>query len=160
MTQLKTIEGEDLLVPRWSAIFGSTQVWTEGPLTAKYLRRALHPALAKQVYECSSEELMNRVGKSVVWGLYFVSALIDRVHDAGQLVQSQHERIMSLRVANKELKLGANQELATTAKHRAKELEEDVKKLQAELESLKTIERGSSRKFAFCAPAWMVLAPA
>ncbi|RRT85115.1 hypothetical protein B296_00004625 [Ensete ventricosum] len=28
---------------------------------------ALHPVLAKQLYECSFEELMNRVAKSVVW---------------------------------------------------------------------------------------------
>ncbi|RRT78122.1 hypothetical protein B296_00027585 [Ensete ventricosum] len=30
-------------------------------------RGALHPTLAKQVYECSSEELMNWTSKSVVW---------------------------------------------------------------------------------------------
>ncbi|RRT80609.1 hypothetical protein B296_00015703 [Ensete ventricosum] len=33
----------------------------------KYLRRTLHPALAKQVCECSSEELMNKADKSAVW---------------------------------------------------------------------------------------------
>ncbi|RRT74791.1 hypothetical protein B296_00022001 [Ensete ventricosum] len=67
MTQPMTIEGEDPLVPRWSAISGSSQVWTEGPLSGEYLRGALHPNLIKQVYECSSEELMNRASKSTVW---------------------------------------------------------------------------------------------
>ncbi|RZS03295.1 hypothetical protein BHM03_00033446 [Ensete ventricosum] len=63
MMRLKTVEGKDPLIPRWSVI-----------------------ALAKQVYECFSEELMNRADKSI--GLHFFSALIDRVHDAGRLVRS------------------------------------------------------------------------
>ncbi|RWW63005.1 hypothetical protein BHE74_00029842 [Ensete ventricosum] len=67
MTRLKATEGEDPLVSRWLAISGSSQVWTEGPLSGEYLRGALHPVPAKQVYECSFEELMNRAGKLVVW---------------------------------------------------------------------------------------------
>ncbi|RWW64145.1 hypothetical protein BHE74_00028627 [Ensete ventricosum] len=39
---------------------GSTRVWTEGLLVEEYLRGALHPTLAKKVYECSSEKIMNR----------------------------------------------------------------------------------------------------
>ncbi|RWV78715.1 hypothetical protein GW17_00060268 [Ensete ventricosum] len=54
MMQLKTVKGEDLLVPRWSAISGLSQVWTECPLSGEYLWGALHLALAKQVYKCSS----------------------------------------------------------------------------------------------------------
>ncbi|RRT57013.1 hypothetical protein B296_00036623 [Ensete ventricosum] len=107
-----------------------------GPLAGEYLWGALHPILVKQVYECSFEELMNRTEKSVVWGLHFVSAVIDRVHDPNRLVWSQHERILALRAANKELKLGANQELVTASEYRVKELEDEVKKSQAELESL------------------------
>ncbi|RZS03438.1 hypothetical protein BHM03_00033616 [Ensete ventricosum] len=67
MTQLKVVEGEDLLMPRWSAIAGSNQFWTEGPLSGEYLHGALHPTLAKQAYECSFVELMNRASKSAVW---------------------------------------------------------------------------------------------
>ncbi|RRT44880.1 hypothetical protein B296_00006437 [Ensete ventricosum] len=74
MTRLKTVEGEDPLIPRWFAINGSNQVWTEGPLSGEYLQGALHPALAKQVYECSSEEPMNRARKSIVWGPKAVAA--------------------------------------------------------------------------------------
>ncbi|RRT64299.1 hypothetical protein B296_00029614 [Ensete ventricosum] len=58
MKQLKTNEGEDPLTSWWSSISGSTRVWTEGPLAGEYLRGALHPTLAKQLYECSSEELL------------------------------------------------------------------------------------------------------
>ncbi|RRT42269.1 hypothetical protein B296_00055545 [Ensete ventricosum] len=60
MTRLKYVKGEDPLVPRWPTISGSSWFWTEGPLSGEYLQGALHPTLAKQVYECSSEELMNR----------------------------------------------------------------------------------------------------
>ncbi|RRT58309.1 hypothetical protein B296_00010412, partial [Ensete ventricosum] len=127
MTWLKSVDSEDPLVLRWSAISGSSPMWTEGLLAGKYLRGALHPVLAKQVYECSSEELMNRAD----------NALIDRVHDTGWLVQSQHEKILTFWVANKELKLRAYQELVTTVEHRVKELEEEAKKSRADLESLK-----------------------
>ncbi|RWV84503.1 hypothetical protein GW17_00053777 [Ensete ventricosum] len=132
MTWLKCVDSEVPLVLRWSASSGSSQFWIKGPLFGEYLRGALHPALAKQVYECSSEELMNWAGKSA--GLHFISALIDRVHDAGRLIWSQHEKILTLRAANKELKLGANQELVATAKHRVKELEDEAGKAWIELE--------------------------
>ncbi|RRT33479.1 hypothetical protein B296_00048320 [Ensete ventricosum] len=74
MTQLKLIDSEDPLVSRWSAIFGSSLVWTEGLLAGEYLQGALHPTLAKQVYEYSSEELMNRVDKSAAKGPKVVTA--------------------------------------------------------------------------------------
>ncbi|RZR80937.1 hypothetical protein BHM03_00007047 [Ensete ventricosum] len=135
MTRLKCVDGEDSLVPRWSTISGSSPFWTEGPLSREYLRGALHPTLVKQVYECSFEELMNRADKSAVWGLHFVSALIDRVHDVGQLVRSQHEKILALRAANKELKASVGQELAVVAEQRVKELEAKIERMGAELES-------------------------
>ncbi|RZR97068.1 hypothetical protein BHM03_00026180 [Ensete ventricosum] len=49
-------------------------------------------------------------------GFHFITARIDRVHDAGRLVQSQHERILTLRAANKELKGRVDQDLVTIAK--------------------------------------------
>ncbi|RWW44397.1 hypothetical protein BHE74_00049846 [Ensete ventricosum] len=135
MTRLKCVDGEDPLVSRWSTISGSSLLWTKGSLSEEYLLGALHPTLAKQVYECSSEELMNRAGKSVVWGLHFISALIDRVHDAGRLVWNQHEKILALQAANKELKASVDQELAATVERRVKEMEVEFERMQAELES-------------------------
>ncbi|RZS19247.1 hypothetical protein BHM03_00051625 [Ensete ventricosum] len=67
MMRLKINEGEDPPALRWSSISGSTWVWTKGPLAGEYLRGSLHPILAKQLYEYSSEDLMNRAAKSVVW---------------------------------------------------------------------------------------------
>ncbi|RWW17965.1 hypothetical protein GW17_00018078 [Ensete ventricosum] len=65
-------------------------------------------------------------------GLHFITALIDRVHYAGRLVQSQHERILALR---------ADQDLVTVIEAHVKELEGDINKLRGELESLKTQRR-------------------
>ncbi|RRT48318.1 hypothetical protein B296_00048282 [Ensete ventricosum] len=70
-------------------------------------------------------------------GLHFICALIDRVHIVGRLIRSQHEKILTLRATNEELKLGANQELLTATEHRAKEWKDEVKKSQTELESLR-----------------------
>ncbi|RWW76738.1 hypothetical protein BHE74_00015149 [Ensete ventricosum] len=67
-----------------------------------------------------------------------MSVLIDRVHNACQLVRHQHERILALQATNKELKVGASQELVTVTERRAKDLEGIVEKLRAELESLRS----------------------
>ncbi|RWV85036.1 hypothetical protein BHE74_00043044 [Ensete ventricosum] len=69
MTRLRCADSEDPLVLRWSTNSGSSPFWTEGPLPEEYLRGALDTVLAKQVYECSSEKLMNQAGKSAIWSL-------------------------------------------------------------------------------------------
>ncbi|RWW56314.1 hypothetical protein BHE74_00036991 [Ensete ventricosum] len=122
MTRLKCVDSEDPLVPRWSTISGSILFWTEGPLSGEYLWGALHPTLAKQ-------------------GLHFVSALIDRVHDVGRLVRSQHDKILALRATNKELKASVGQELVATAERQVKELEAEIKRMRAELESHRSQRR-------------------
>ncbi|RWV85552.1 hypothetical protein GW17_00052645 [Ensete ventricosum] len=98
MTRLKCVDSEDPLVPRWSTISGSILFWIEGPLSGEYLWGALHPTLAKQVYECSSEELMNRAGN-------------------------------------------VGQELVATAERQVKELEAEIKRMRAELESHRSQRR-------------------
>ncbi|RZS14866.1 hypothetical protein BHM03_00046620 [Ensete ventricosum] len=118
-TPFRNCASEDPLVPRWLTISGSSPFWTEGPLSEEYLRGLYTPALAKQVYECSSEEIMNRADKSAVW-------------------VRNHEKILTLRAMNKELKVGVGQELVTTVERRAKELEGEVEKMRTELESLRS----------------------
>ncbi|RRT66778.1 hypothetical protein B296_00039911 [Ensete ventricosum] len=46
MMRLKSVDSEDPLVPRWSAISRSSQVWTEVPLAREYMQGGLHPTLA------------------------------------------------------------------------------------------------------------------
>ncbi|RWV76958.1 hypothetical protein GW17_00062282 [Ensete ventricosum] len=60
----------------------------------------------------------------------------------GRLVQQQHERITTLRVGNKELKLRANQEAVATIEHRANELQATVDRLRAELDSSESRRKG------------------
>ncbi|RRT47267.1 hypothetical protein B296_00053845 [Ensete ventricosum] len=74
-------------------------------------------------------------------GLHFVSALIDRVHDVSRLVRSQHEKILTLRAVNKELKAGVGQDLVAAAEWRAKELESEIEKMRTKMESLRSQRR-------------------
>ncbi|RRT45219.1 hypothetical protein B296_00039171 [Ensete ventricosum] len=73
---------------------------------------------------------------------YLASIMMRLKTVEGEDPLNQHERILALWDANKELKLGANQELVAAAEHRAKELEEDARKLRAKLESLKNQQKG------------------
>ncbi|RRT51090.1 hypothetical protein B296_00028399 [Ensete ventricosum] len=98
---------------------------------------ALHPILAKQVYECSSKELMNKVGKSTIWGLHFISALIDRVHDVGRLVGASTREFWCFGPPIRSSSLGPARNWSVIELHAKGGLEEDVNKLQTELESLK-----------------------
>ncbi|RZR99540.1 hypothetical protein BHM03_00029105 [Ensete ventricosum] len=75
MSEMPQVEGEEPLAARWSSLSRSTRVWTKGPLATEYVRGGLYPFLAKQLYECSSKELMDRTAKSAVW----VSVGLDRV---------------------------------------------------------------------------------
>ncbi|RZS16072.1 hypothetical protein BHM03_00048017 [Ensete ventricosum] len=59
---------------------------------------------------------------------------VDRVHDVGRLVWQQHGRIVILRAANKELKLGVSQEAVAVIEHPIKELQATVDQLRAELD--------------------------
>ncbi|RWW44321.1 hypothetical protein BHE74_00049918 [Ensete ventricosum] len=92
---------------------------------------------------------MNRADKSIIW-----------IHDVGQLVRHQHERILALRATNKGLKVGASQELVAIVERRAKELEGTMEKLRAKLESLRSQrkdleqEAEGPRAVAAYKPSW------
>ncbi|RWV99157.1 hypothetical protein GW17_00037953 [Ensete ventricosum] len=60
-------EAEEPLKARWRNFITSTRVWTDGSVATEYVRGSLHPDLAKQLYEFSSEELIDRAAKSVDW---------------------------------------------------------------------------------------------
>ncbi|RZR87479.1 hypothetical protein BHM03_00014891 [Ensete ventricosum] len=55
--------------------------------------------------------------------------------------QSQYEKILALRVVNKELKASIGQELVAAAERQAKELEAEVERMRTELESLRSQRR-------------------
>ncbi|RRT53558.1 hypothetical protein B296_00015997 [Ensete ventricosum] len=66
MTQLKVAECEDPLMPRWSAIAGSSQFWTEGPLSKEYLHGALYPTLVNRPFQAAKKELKGRADQDLV----------------------------------------------------------------------------------------------
>ncbi|RWW53488.1 hypothetical protein BHE74_00040014 [Ensete ventricosum] len=111
------------------------------------MRKRLRKAAPEQPTDASGSTTRTfaEKGKGVVeleevperGGLHFISVLIDRVRDVGRLIRSQHEKILTLWAANKELKLGANQELVATAEHRVKEQADKAGKAQNELEFLR-----------------------
>ncbi|RWV80773.1 hypothetical protein GW17_00057900, partial [Ensete ventricosum] len=124
MTRLNPGKGEELLMPRWSLIPGSAWVWTEGPLAMEYLRGALHPVLAKQFYECSSEELMNRAAKSTSEWRPCRSGPCRGL--TGSTPAREHHSALNRR---------ASQEVVATTEHQAKELQATVNQLRVELGS-------------------------
>ncbi|RRT77401.1 hypothetical protein B296_00020890, partial [Ensete ventricosum] len=89
--------------------------------------------LCDQLYEAPSEELMDRVAKSVVWGLHFVGALIDRLYDAGRVVHLLTKKISVLRAKNKELRSGVGPKAVVAIEKRAIELSAKVERLKAAL---------------------------
>ncbi|RWV78195.1 hypothetical protein GW17_00060870 [Ensete ventricosum] len=106
MMRLKCINSEDPLVPRWSTISRFNPFWTKGPLSGEYLRGALHPTLLKQVYECSSEELINRVYKSIVWagiGQELAATVEWRVKELEGEIESIRTELESHRSQQREL---------------------------------------------------------
>ncbi|RZS11594.1 hypothetical protein BHM03_00042939 [Ensete ventricosum] len=106
-------------------------MWTEGPLIAEFVRGPLHPFLVKQLYECSSKELMDQAAKSV--GLHFTDALIDQVHDTGLM----HERNLVLRATNKELRLRSGPIAVAAIENLATVFQSEVDRLKVELEASK-----------------------
>ncbi|RRT37123.1 hypothetical protein B296_00036348 [Ensete ventricosum] len=104
--------GEDPLVSRWSTISTSNLLWTEGSLSGEYLQGALHPTLAKQVYECSSEELMNRAGKSAIWASVdqeLAAAAERQVKEMEAEIERMRTELESLRSQRREFKQEASQ---------------------------------------------------
>ncbi|URE17424.1 Putative gypsy type transposon [Musa troglodytarum] len=74
----------DPLVARWHGLSRGDKVWVGGEPSARYLRGALHPDMARDLYTLPSEALLAKSAKSVLWGLHYTTALLDRVHDCSE----------------------------------------------------------------------------
>ncbi|CAL9081660.1 unnamed protein product, partial [Musa textilis] len=57
----------DPLVARWGGLSRGDKVWTGGEPSASYLRGALHPDVARDVYTLPSEVLIAKSAKSAMW---------------------------------------------------------------------------------------------
>uniref|UniRef100_A0A804J724 Transposase (putative) gypsy type domain-containing protein n=1 Tax=Musa acuminata subsp. malaccensis TaxID=214687 RepID=A0A804J724_MUSAM len=106
-------------VPRWSALKADSRVWADGAVAQEFIRGALHPLLAKELYGLTLEVLADRAAKSLVWGQHYAMALLDRALDAGRVVERQANAFAALRLENEELKRSSGPEAVAAAEQRA-----------------------------------------
>ncbi|RWW21545.1 hypothetical protein GW17_00014283, partial [Ensete ventricosum] len=109
ISDLPRSEAESPLKVRWPNFLASTRVCNDRPLAIEYVRGALYPSTAKQLYGTSFEELTDQTAKLAAWvcdlspGLsylhvllsnlflfprqcfHFSIILIDHMHDAGRV---------------------------------------------------------------------------
>ena len=65
--EITTGEAGDPLVARWGGLSRGDKVWAEGDSSAAFLRGALHPDVAGDLYTQPSRALLNKSAKSLVW---------------------------------------------------------------------------------------------
>ncbi|CAL9065883.1 unnamed protein product [Musa banksii] len=87
MVDLSTREPGTPYTPRWTSLQAYSRIWGDGSTTREFLRGALHPAMAKELYCSPSEALADRAAKLFVWGQHYAMALIDRVLDVGRVIE-------------------------------------------------------------------------
>ncbi|URD95262.1 hypothetical protein MUK42_32075 [Musa troglodytarum] len=110
------------------------------------LPRALHPDMARDLYTLPSEALIAKSAKSVLWvstvlrNLHYTTALLDRVHDSGRLVNGLGERNLELRRQLEEARAGAGPEAVAAAEQRAADMGAEVARLTVELEAASATE--------------------
>ncbi|THU57027.1 hypothetical protein C4D60_Mb11t23440 [Musa balbisiana] len=78
--------------------------------------------MAHELYTSSSEVLLGKSAKSLLWGQYYAMALMDNVRDAGRV---------------EEIRVRAALEAVVTAEQRASDLEVEATHLRSELKAAK-----------------------
>ncbi|RRT59716.1 hypothetical protein B296_00045597 [Ensete ventricosum] len=135
MTRPRCADSKGPLVPRWSTISRSASF---GPRVRcpRSTCEGLYTPSCEASKGCLFSPFLILPSNLplCLQGLHFASALISRIHDASRLVRSQHEKILTLWAANKELKTRVGQELVAVTERQAKELEGEVKSQRREIE--------------------------
>ncbi|XP_064947092.1 uncharacterized protein LOC135597690 [Musa acuminata AAA Group] len=125
----------DPLVGRWDGLTRGSRVWADGDHAAKFVRGGLHPDIARDLYTLSSETLLSKSAKSLLWGNHYVAALMDRVRDAGRVIAALSSRNAELRKQADEARAGAGPEAVAAAERRASDLEAEAVRLRSELQA-------------------------
>ena len=135
----------------------STLTVVSGLTAQEFIRGTLHPTMAKELYGSTSEVLADQAAKSLVWvsssiplfgaslftwvlmlilvqGQHYSMALIDRVLDAGQVIERQLDAYATLHLENQDLMNWFDLEVVAVIEQRASALDEEVSHLKAELE--------------------------
>ena len=55
------------LVGRWDGLTRGSRVWADGDCAARFVRGGLHPDIARDLYTLSSEALLSKSAKSLLW---------------------------------------------------------------------------------------------
>ena len=63
--EIPTGEASDPLVARWGGLSRGDKVWAGGESFAAFLRGALHPDMARDLYTLPSEALLGKSAKSL-----------------------------------------------------------------------------------------------
>ena len=67
VSELLPGELSDPLVPRWEGLSRGSKIWAGGDPSAAFLRGALHPDMARDLYVLPSEALLNKSAQSLTW---------------------------------------------------------------------------------------------
>ena len=67
MADLPAGEPGAAYTPRWPSLKTNSRLWGDGPTAREFLRGALHPTMAKELYCTPTEALVDRTTKSFVW---------------------------------------------------------------------------------------------
>uniref|UniRef100_A0A804HN11 Uncharacterized protein n=1 Tax=Musa acuminata subsp. malaccensis TaxID=214687 RepID=A0A804HN11_MUSAM len=122
----------DLEDPAGGGLTRGTRVWADGETAAAFVRGGLHPDLAREMYTLSSDVLLGKSVKSLLWGQHYAMALADRVRDAGRALGILCERNAELRKQLEEVRAGVASEAVAAAEQRSSELEAEATRLRAE----------------------------
>nr|XP_018675334.1 PREDICTED: uncharacterized protein LOC108951563 [Musa acuminata subsp. malaccensis] len=93
--------------------------------------------MARDLYVLPSEVLLNKSAQSLIWGLHYATALMDRVRDAGRVIGGLVNRNVELHRQVEEVRAGAGPEAVAAVEKRATEFEAEAARLRSELEAAK-----------------------
>ncbi|CAL9779358.1 unnamed protein product, partial [Musa acuminata subsp. burmannicoides] len=121
--EIPTGEASDPLVGRWGGLSRGDRVWAGGDSSAAFLRGALHPDMARDIYTLPLEALLGKSANSLTLGLHYATALMDRVRDAGRIIGGLSGRNAELCRQVEEVRAGAGPEAMAAAEKRAADSE-------------------------------------
>ncbi|THU50168.1 hypothetical protein C4D60_Mb06t17260 [Musa balbisiana] len=142
MGDLPKGEASDPLVARWGGLSHEERIWVDGDSAALFIRGGHHPDMARELYTSSSEVLLGKSAKSLLWGQHYAMALMDRVCNAGRVIGNLSDHNAELRRKIEEIRAGAAPEAMAAAEQRASDLEAEAMHLRFELKVAKEHNNG------------------
>ncbi|THU50982.1 hypothetical protein C4D60_Mb06t26170 [Musa balbisiana] len=127
---------------RWGGLSRGEQVWDDGDSATLFIHGGLHPYMARELYTSSSEVLLGKSAKSLLWGQTYAMALMDCVRDAGRVISNLSDRNTELRRQIEEIRTRAAPEAVAVAEQRTSDLEVEATHLRSELKVAEEQNKG------------------